>query len=196
MIEPMRSCPSTFDPGIKAASSTELVLARSKRLADLEKRYRAHAASFPSEWMDYGPHDPLQCDRWINACVACGNVPTPRATGTLVVVRCACGAEAAGAHMRWQAVMNWNKSPLAVHPSWDAIPFFFLSGMDPVSGRAKLGALREHLELRANVEGMRRIVGFRVGSDYLQRLKAYLAWCHYAQGLLNRAHPKPRPLRA
>ncbi|MGH8463074.1 MAG: hypothetical protein ACRER5_02940 [Pseudomonas sp.] len=179
-----------LDHRIARASKPDLVIARTKRLADLEQRYSDHAKHFPTPWLDYGPEDPLEADQWINPCVECGRLPAPFATGTLVVVQCQCGAQAPGAHMRWQAIMNWNKSPLAKHPEWNAIPFFFLSDLDVEAARTKLQALREHLELRANLEGMRRVVGFRVGGDYLQRLKAYLAWCHYAQSLLNRASPR------
>lgn len=175
------------DRAVVATAHPELVLARSRRLASLERRYREHAATFPREWLDYGADDPLECLRWINPCVACSSVPEPVAAGRVFVVRCACGAKALGARMRWQAILNWNKSPLAVHPPWDSLPFFFLGGLDLQAARAKLGALREHLELRANLAGMQRVMGLGVGSRFLQRLKAYLGWCIYAQSLVGRA---------
>lgn len=176
----------TLSPRPAPAHRSRHAAARLARLKDMQARYREDAATFPSDWLDYGEHDPLECDRWINPCASCGAVPQPRATDTLVVVRCQCGAEALGAKMRWQALMNWNKSPLAKHPPWRELPFFFLSDLDIAQARHKLARLRTHLELRANIAGTRRALGMNAGSDFIQRLKAYLAWCHYAQSLVVR----------
>lgn len=181
MTRPVLLMPSTAPQ--KAGRHTA---ARQHRLATLNARYREDAATMPSDWLDYGEHDPLECDRWVNPCIGCGAQPAPVATGTLVVVRCTCGAEALGAKMRWQAVMNWNKSPLAKHPHWRDLPFFFLSDLDIAAARHKLARLRTHLELRANIAGTRRALGMSAGRDFIQRLKAYLAWCHYAQSLVVR----------
>lgn len=181
--------PTTYTP-----THDQLMQGKHRRLLALEHRYAEHVKTFDSNDMDYGAHDPLECDRWINACAACNAAPHVAQESGLWVVTCPCGATTGGNHHRWRAIMTWNQSRHAAHPVWDQVPFFFLSGLDTEAGREKLQRLREHLDLRVGMEGLRFEVGLEVGRNYLQRLKAYQAWCYYALALLNRAAPrKVRP---
>jgi hypothetical protein len=182
-----------------SASISSLHLAREQRLASLQQRFELHRESFPAEWCDYGSDDPVRdAEHLLNPCADCGGVPQLVGDGVTWAATCDCGAQAPSAKMRWQAWLQWNRSPLSIDPAWRELPFFFVSGLDEDEARHKLALLREHLELRSNLEGARRVCGHRVGSGYLQRLKAYHGWCCYAQELLKRqsiAAPAPaRPL--
>jgi len=166
-----------------------LHLARERRLATLQQRFEQHRRAFPDAWCDYGTLDPVRdAERLCNSCAACGAMPQLVGNGATWTVTCAC-AQAPAARMRWQAWLQWNRSPLSTDPDWHALPFFFLDGLGAQEARYKLAQLREHLELRANLEGARRVCGDNVGAGYLQRLKAYHGWCCYAQELLKRQAP-------
>ena len=170
-----------------SASSSALRDARAHRLASLQYRFDRHRESFPGAWCDYGSDDPVgDAPHQANACAQCGNYPELLGDGTTWTASCACGAVAPSARMRWQAWLQWNRSPLSVDPEWRELPYFFLSGLSAEDARHKLARLREHLELRANLEGARRVCGYSVGAGYLQRLKAYHGWCCYAQEVLKR----------
>lgn len=171
----------------QSATITPLHLAREQRLASLQHRFDQHRQSFPHEWCDYGNDDPVHdAASHCNPCAACGGYPELAGNGSAWTATCACGAQAPSARMRWQTYVQWNRSPVSIDPSWRDLPFFFLSDLGEQDARHKLARLREHLELRANLEGARRVCGQRVGSGYLQRLKAYHGWCCYAQELLKR----------
>lgn len=166
---------------------TSLRVARETRLATLQHRFDQHRRAFPAAWCDYGSDDPVaDAPRLANPCAACGATPRLLGDGATWSAACECGARAPAARMRWQAWLQWNRSPLSADPDWHALPFFFLDGLDPAHARRKLAQLREHLELRAHLEGARRVCGRHVGNAYLQRLKAYHGWCCYAQELLKR----------
>jgi hypothetical protein len=172
---------------IPTASISSLHIAREQRLAALQSRFEQHRLTFPAEWCDYGIRDPVHdAERLCNPCAQCGERPRLEGDGTTWTATCACGAQAPAAKMRWQAWLQWNRSPLSVDPPWRDLSFFFVSELDEDDARNKLARLREHLELRSNLEGARRVCGHRVGSGYLQRLKAYHGWCCYAQELLKR----------
>lgn len=169
---------------------TPLHRARETRLATLQHRFEQHRRAFPDAWCDYGSDDPIRdAERLGNPCDACGAMPRLIGDGTTWTATCDCGARAPAARMRWQAWLQWNRSPLSTDPEWHSLPFFFLAGLDAQQARGKLAQLREHLELRANLEGARRVCGRSVGASYLQRLKAYHGWCCYAQELLKRQAP-------
>ena len=172
---------------IPTASISSLHIAREQRLAALQSRFEQHRLTFPAEWCDYGSDDPVHdAEHLVNCCAGCGALPQLVGDGVTWTATCACDAQAPAAKMRWQAWLQWNRSPLSVDPSWRDLPFFFVAGLDEDDARNKLARLREHLELRSNLEGARRVCGHRVGSGYLQRLKAYHGWCCYAQELLKR----------
>lgn len=169
---------------------TPLHLARERRLATLQQRFEQHRRAFPDAWCDYGTQDPVRdADQLRNPCATCGAMPQLIGNGATWAATCECGAHAPAARMRWQAWLQWNRSPMSTDPDWHALPFFFLDGLAAPEARRKLALLREHLELRANLEGARRVCGDHVGTDYLQRLKAYHGWCCYAQELLKRQAP-------
>ncbi|MFC3550452.1 hypothetical protein ACFOLC_05430 [Lysobacter cavernae] len=167
--------------------SPSLHLVRRQRLASLQRRFDQHRQSFPDAWCDYGSEDPIHdTPARCNACANCGRYPELVGNGSTWTATCACGAQAPSARMRWQALLQWNRSPSSVDPDWQELPFFFLDELDANEARRKLAHLREHLELRSHLEGARRVCGERVGASYLQRLKAYHGWCCYAQELLKR----------
>ena len=174
----------------KTASDPSLHVVRQQRLASLQHRFDQHRQTFPDEWCDYGAEDPIRnAQLHLNPCATCGSHPELSGNGTTWTAICACGAHAPAARMQWQAMLQWNRSPVSVDPNWFELPFFFLNELGEDEAREKLGQLREHLELRANLEGARRVCGRSVGSTYLQRLKAYHGWCCYAQELLKRQSP-------
>jgi hypothetical protein len=178
------------------ASISSLHHAREQRLASLQQRFDLHRASFPAEWCDYGSDDPVgDAEHLVNPCTDCGALPQLVGDGVTWTATCACGAQAPAAKMRWQAWLQWNRSPLSIDPSWRELPFFFIAELGEDEARHKLARLREHLELRSNLEGARRVCGHRVGSAYLQRLKAYHGWCCYAQELLKRQSVVQPPAR-
>lgn len=180
---------------VPTASISSLHIAREQRLAALQTRFEQHRLTFPAEWCDYGAGDPVHdAERLCNPCAQCGERPQLEGDGATWIATCGCGAQAPAAKMRWQAWLQWNRSPLSVDPSWHDLPFFFVSDLDEDEARAKLARLREHLELRSNLEGARRVCGHRVGSGYLQRLKAYHGWCCYAQELLKRQSTMHAPI--
>jgi len=169
------------------ASIRSLHIAREQRLAALQQRFDQHRQTFPQAWCDYGAGDPVRDAGYlVNPCAACAELPRLVGDGSTWTATCACGAQSPPAKMRWQAWLQWNRSPLSADPAWRDFPFFFLAELDEEEARRKLAALREHLELRSNLEGARRVCGQRVGSGYLQRLKAYHGWCCYAQEALKR----------
>jgi hypothetical protein len=171
----------------QTASVTSLHIAREQRLASLQLRFEQHRESFPVEWCDYGSDDPVRdAERHCNPCLHCGALPQLVGDGSTWTATCPCGVHAPSARMRWQALLQWNRNPVSLDPAWRDVPFFFLSGLSEQDARHKLAQLREHLELRSNLEGARRVCGYHVGSGYLQRLKAYHGWCCYAQELLKR----------
>jgi hypothetical protein len=176
----------------RSDSFPSLHAAREQRLASLQQRFDQHRQTVPDEWCDYGTHDPVR-DAWdhVNACATCGEEPELAGNGTTWMATCGCGAQAPAARMQWQALLQWNRSPASADPAWFELPFFHLDELDEGEAREKLALLRQHLELRANLEGARRVCGDRVGSTYLQRLKAYHGWCCYAQELLKRQAPPP-----
>lgn len=183
--------PSACTQSHPVGSPRRILEARSARLLELEARFAAHSKRFPAEWCDYGPDDPVQdAGRWVNRCADCGAVPTLHADGTRFHATCCCGAQGLPAKMRWQAWLHWNRGPASAKPAWHSTPFFYLAGLDPTAARDKLRVLREHLELRANLEGTRRVIGESVSGLYLQRLKAYLGWCMYIQELLKQQAPR------
>lgn len=169
------------------ANDTPLHAVRRARLDSLERRFDEHRRRFPSEWCDYGEADPVRdATALLNPCATCGERPQLVGNGQTWTPTCGCGATALPARMRWQAVLHWNRNPASTDPDWRAFPFFGLDALEPAEARTKLLALREHLELRSHLEGARRVCGLRVGSTYLQRLKAYHGWCCYAQEVWKR----------
>src|SRR5919199_4366559 len=133
------------------ASISSLHVAREQRLASLQQRFEQHRNSFPVDWCDYGADDPVaDAEALANPCAQCGAQPQLAGDGSTWTASCACGAQAPAARMRWQAWLQWNRSPLSRDPSWRELPFFFLSDLNEDDARHKLARLREHLELRSN----------------------------------------------
>ncbi|MFC0676764.1 hypothetical protein ACFFGH_02705 [Lysobacter korlensis] len=135
-------------------------------------------------WLDFGPDDPLEAERWLNDCAACGASPSLVFEQQAHQVRCACGASATPGKLPFTAAFNWNKSPGSKHPPYQALPFFQLEALDIDDARVKLNTIRDYLvEQKRHCESeirARRDVGHR----YFQRIKAYLAWSIYALGLV------------
>lgn len=141
----------------------------------------------PSQWLDFGPDDPLESERWINACAACDGHPALGFADLRWHVRCACGQAGTQAQLAAIAVVNWNKSPLSRHPHYRDLPFFGLRGLTAPQARAKLIAVREYLEEQKRRCERRIRARENFGHRYHQRIRAYLAWAIYAQGLVKEA---------
>ena len=135
-------------------------------------------------WLDFGPDDPLESASWLNACAACAAMPTLRFEDLRWQVVCACGQPGAPAQLAAIAVVNWNKSPLSRHPHYRELPFFGLRGLTVPQARAKLVAVREYLEEQKRRCERRIRARENFGHRYHQRIRAYLAWAIYAQGLV------------
>lgn len=138
-------------------------------------------------WLDFGPDDPLEAERWINACAACGASPTLALVELRWQVRCDCGACGTPGQLATTAAINWNKSPLSRHPSFADVPFFDLQDLSIPAARAKLVRIREYLEEQKRRCERRIRAREPFGHRYFQRIRAYLAWAIYAQGLVREA---------
>lgn len=147
----------------------------------------AHDIDIAPEWLDFGPDDPLEAERWINRCASCGALPVLRFEGQAHVVRCACGAAGAAGRLPAVAAVNWNKSPASIHPSYRELPFFDLHDLSIPAARAKLVTVREYLEEQKRRCEQRIRLREPVGHRYFQRIRAYLALSIYALGLLKEA---------
>ncbi|GAB2505947.1 hypothetical protein [Lysobacter humi (ex Lee et al. 2017)] len=141
----------------------------------------------PADWLDFGSDDPLDAERWINACAACGEAPPLEFADLRWQVKCACGQCGAPAQLNAIAAVNWNKSPLSIHPHYRELPFFSLAGLTIPKARTKLIAVREYLEEQKRRCERRIRARENFGHRYFQRIRAYLAWTIYAQGLVREA---------
>lgn len=147
-------------------------------------RSRPRRVEIDPLWLDFGPDDPLEAERWLNDCAGCGQPPSMVFEQQAHQVRCACGASATPGKLPFTAAFNWNKAPVSKHPDYQALPFFQLEGLEIAEARTKLNTIREYLvEQKRHCE--REIRARRdVGHRYFQRIKAYLAWSIYALGLV------------
>lgn len=84
-------------------------------------------------------------------------------------------------------MLDWNKSPRSAVDDYRTLPLFGLCNLPPDEARERLIGIGRDLELRSKEAGLRRDRGELVGQAYQQRLKAYLVWCIYAQGLVKMA---------
>lgn len=139
------------------------------------------------EWLDFGPDDPLEAERWINRCAGCGELPALVFEGQAHLVRCSCGAAGTAGRLPAVAAVNWNKSPASVHPGYRELPFFGLHDLSIPAARAKLVTVREYLEEQKRRCEQRIRLREPVGHRYFQRIRAYLAWSIYALGLVKEA---------
>ena len=145
------------------------------------------AIDIPPAWLDFGADDPLDAERWVNACAACGDAPVLAMVELRWQVRCACGQQGAPAQLAAIAAVNWNKSPLSRHPHFHTLPFFALDGLSIPKAREKLIRVREYLEEQKRRCERRIRARENFGHRYFQRIRAYLAWTIYAQGLVREA---------
>jgi len=144
-------------------------------------------------WLDFGPHDPLDAENWINPCAACGAAPTLQFNGKSHVVLCCCGAEGHPGTFPSIAAVNWNKSPRSAHPRFQDLPFFHLQDLSVDEARAKLLAIRAYLEEQRRRCEWRIKERIGTGHRYHQRVRAYLLWAVYAQSLLKEQAAAPAP---
>jgi hypothetical protein len=152
-------------------------------------RIVSHEIDIAPEWLDFGPDDPLEAERWINPCARCGRTPQLLFERQAHVVRCACGAAGTAGRLPAVAAINWNKSPASIHPDFRELPFFALRELDIDEARTKLVCVREYLEEQKRRCEQRVRLREPVGHRYFQRIRAYLAWSIYALGLLKEVEP-------
>lgn len=150
-------------------------------------RVVAHEIDIDPDWLDFGPDDPLEAERWINRCARCGELPELKFEGQGHVVRCVCGAAGATGRLPAVAAINWNKSSGSIHPDYRELPFFALRDLSVPAARAKLVSVREYLEEQKRRCEQRIRQREPVGHRYFQRIRAYLAWSIYALGLVKEA---------
>ncbi len=141
----------------------------------------------PLVW--YGRFDVLEkTEEYINPCI-CGAKPLLKGTrsGNSVrwqVVCPKCGRTAEGSKKKWQAVINWNKAPVSKMPHWKRLPIFGLWRFRTVEEAGEyLKEVRTVLENRLKEAKSRLKEGIPVGRKYEERLRAFLAWTIYAQGV-------------
>ena len=154
--------------------------ARTQAAADPADRH----IEIPPQWLDFGPDDPLDAARWLNPCVACDAVPALEFVEMRWQVRCACGQGGGPAQLAATAAVNWNKAPLSRHPHYRELPFFDLRALTVPQARAKLVVVREYLEEQKRRCERRIRARENFGHRYYQRIRAYLAWAIYAQGVV------------
>ncbi len=97
------------------------------------------------------------------------------------VVRClddGCGNIGRYASYPWQAILDWNKSPLSDFPEFPEIPFMSLTGMTYDDLQQKLRDVRADLE--QSVKTLKD-AGKTMQQDALREAKAKLMWVIYAQ---------------
>ncbi|MGY4514753.1 hypothetical protein [Lysobacter sp. HA18] len=138
-------------------------------------------------WLDFGSDDPLEAARWINPCAVCSEEPPLEFNGERWQVLCSCGQCGTPGQLAAIAAVNWNKSPLSRHPHYETLPFFALEGLSVPRAREKLIRIREYLEEQKRRCERRVRAREPFGHRYFQRIRAYLAWAIYAQGLVREA---------
>ncbi|NRA72087.1 MAG: hypothetical protein HRU24_13780 [Gammaproteobacteria bacterium] len=148
----------------------------------------------------YGIFDPLnQSTDHIARCACCIDVlphcyyelPRPEQLPGLVnkdparihkksfFIRCDfCGISGLACKKDWQAVIEWNKSPLSKKPPYQQFPIFGLSNLNKADAKEKLINIRLDLEQRKKQKIAQKE---RLYNDHYERLKAFLAWAIYAQ---------------
>lgn len=146
-----------------------------------------HEIDIDPDWLDFGPDDPLEAERWINRCARCDALPELKFEGQAHVVRCACGAAGGAGRLPAVAAVNWNKSSASIHPDYRELPFFALHELSIPAARAKLVSVREYLEEQKRRCERRIRRREPVGHRYFQRIRAYLAWSIYGLGLVKEA---------
>lgn len=94
-------------------------------------------------------------------------------------IRCnCCGQCGLACKKNWQAVIEWNKSPLSTKPLYQQFPIFGLNDLNKADAKEKLILIRLDLEQRKKQKIAQRE---RLYNDHYERLKAFLAWTIYAQ---------------
>lgn len=151
----------------------------------------------------YGIFDPLnQSTDYIAQCAQCNKVsaqcfferPTPDQLPGLVnknpdnllkksyFIRCTCcGRSGLACKKNWQAVIEWNKSPLSRKFPYQQFPIFGLSQLSKSEAKMKLVEIRQDLEKRKKQKIAQKE---RLYNDHYERLKAFLAWTIYAQTII------------
>ena len=151
----------------------------------------------------YGIFDPLsestdyiaKCANCIdNQAQCCYELPTPEQLPGLVnkspgkilkksyFIRCnSCGQTGLACKKNWQAVIEWNKSPLSQKFPYQQFPIFGLRQLTKVEAKEKLVEIRQDLESRKKQKIAQKE---RLYNDHYERLKAFLAWTIYAQTIV------------
>lgn len=171
------------DKGLRYSLTPEY---KAKKLYGIQREILSDEHYERTPTRHYGQFDPLaQTVEHINRCAACGAFARLTRNERRYQVKCVrCTGSGPVARKPWQAIVDWNKSPLSTNPSYRTLPLFGLASLAPAEAKERLIGIRRDLELRTKEAGLERNLGKGVGENYLQRLKALLAWCIYAQGLV------------
>jgi len=149
-------------------------------LHTLEHKYNISKKRF------YGNFDPLiETKDYINRC-QCGGFPVLSRYKNRYYIYCpVCGYRSKGNRKAYLAILEYNKSPNSIHPSYRELPVFNLHNIPIKEARDLLKQIRQDLEIRKNIAGLRRqLKETTTNQKYIDRLKAFLAWCIYAQTLI------------
>lgn len=151
----------------------------------------------------YGIFDPLnQSTDYVANCANCNDgvahcyyeLPKPEQLPGLVnkdpaliykksyFIRCVtCGQSGLACKKDWQAVIEWNKSPLSKKFPYQQFPIFGLRQLTKEQAKEKLVEIRQDLERRKKTKIAQKE---RLYNDHYERIKAFLAWTIYAQTIV------------
>jgi hypothetical protein len=151
----------------------------------------------------YGIFDPLnQSTQYIAPCAQCASTkvqcyferPKPCQLPGLVnketaqinkksyFIRCVdCGSVGLACKKNWQAVIEWNKSPLSQKFPYQQFPIFGLNQLTKIQAKQRLVDIRQDLELRKK---QKIAQNDRLYNNHYERIKAFLAWTIYAQTII------------
>ena len=97
-------------------------------------------------------------------------------------VKCSnCGSRGLACKKDWQAVIEWNKSPLSQKFNYRDFPIFGLKNLSKNEAKARLVEIRSDLETRKKEKIVSKD---RLYNQHYERIRAFLAWAIYAQTII------------
>lgn len=162
-----------------------------KNLVALREEYHKIEATFPDEWRDYGPLDPLHDHRVAaNACAACNStehlsiIESEQDAKQWVVCCANCNRQSPQRYEKWRAWVAWNRSDASVTPPWRELPYFFLSGLDASIALDKMDKIYHRLNVTTNQAKLEYKINRGRSRSFHMRLEAYRKWAKYALRLI------------
>lgn len=113
------------------------------------------------------------------------------------VVRCldeeACGNQGRYTQYPWQAILEWNKSPMSEFPDDFKIPFMSLAGLGGEETRRQLNERRLALEHKIKQLRAEKVSG---NTESMKIARLQLMWVIYAQSWAKLKYPREEELMA